>query len=502
MVNGKEPPQKRDFSFFNKIIDKLIKKEEKPYDTKRGLITSYRSCGYKYSYDEIKRVNKDKDIISMREISKYYYSTNSSYQRIIDHFAYLYKYYYTLDLKGIKDVDKKDPLKVYYNSLNLLDNMNLPDLLGRISKKVLINGVFYGYVSKIGKDRIIITELNPNYCRCRNLSAYGTNIIEFNLNYFANYTDRKDLIDTLSKFPEEIQRVVLERGNVNGNYWVPLPAEMSCAFSLEGSECPPLFNSILDIINYDQYKEIEKERDEEELEKLLIQRFEPDDDGDLEFYLEEIAAMHDAAVGMVDTNKHLNVLTTLASEISLPDTKSSNRVGTDNLQKMLTPKYESSGLSYEVFASTGATSLERSLQNTTSFMSQLIEKYNAWLSMICYSSFSFGKIIPVVTILPITWYNEKDMIDKYLKAAQYGYSWILPYVALGKKQSTLLDTIYLEQDLLKLKDIMVPLSSSFTETESGSLSNEDSAKESEANGRPEKESSERSEQTNKNRERM
>lgn len=113
--------------------------------------------------------------------------------------------------------------------------------------------------------------------------------------------------------------------------------------------------------------------------------------------------------------------------------------------------------------------------------------------MICYSSFSFGKIVPVVTILPITWYNEKDMIDKYLKAAQYGYSWILPYVALGKKQSTLLDTIYLEQDLLKLKDVMVPLSSSFTETGEGSLSNEDSAKESEENGRPEKESSERSE---------
>ena len=54
------------------------------------------------------------------------------------------------------------------------------------------------------------------------------------------------------------------------------------------------------------------------------------------------------------------------------------------------------------------------------------------------------------------------MVDIYLKNAQYGYSWVLPYVASGKRQSCLLDNLYLEQDVYNLKEKMVPLSSSFT----------------------------------------
>ena len=132
---------------------------------------------------------------------------------------------------------------------------------------------------------------------------------------------------------------------------------------------------------------------------------------------------------------------------------------------MILPKYEGAGLSYELFASSGASSLEKNIQNSTSFIEQLIEQYSIWLSMWCYSIFRFEKIVPIVTILPITIFNEKDKVEEYLKGAQYGYSWILPYVASGKKQSTLLDTIYLEQDILDLSSKMRPLSSSFTQSD-------------------------------------
>ena len=118
--------------------------------------------------------------------------------------------------------------------------------------------------------------------------------------------------------------------------------------------------------------------------------------------------------------------------------------------------------------------------------------------MLCYSQFNYGKIIPIVTILPITWYNQSKMADMYIKNSQYGFSWILPYVASGKKQSTLLDNAYIEQEVLNLSEVMRPLSSSFTQTDEGNGNgNKTSTQKKPAGtpGRPEKPMEEKSDKT-------
>ena len=86
------------------------------------------------------------------------------------------------------------------------------------------------------------------------------------------------------------------------------------------------------------------------------------------------------------------------------------------------------------------------------------------------------------------------MSDAYLKNAQYGFSWILPYVASGKKQSTLLDNAYLEQEILNLSEVMKPLSSSFTQN--GEKASSGQAKKIPGDpGRPEKPMEEKSDKT-------
>ena len=115
--------------------------------------------------------------------------------------------------------------------------------------------------------------------------------------------------------------------------------------------------------------------------------------------------------------------------------------------------------------------------------------------MLCYSKFKYGKIIPIVTILPITWYNQSKMSDMYIKNSQYGFSWILPYVASGKKQSTLLDNAYIEQEVLDLSIVMRPLSSSFTQKDNGSGANGQPKKPAGQPGRPEKPMEEKSDKT-------
>lgn len=53
-------------------------------------------------------------------------------------------------------------------------------------------------------------------------------------------------------------------------------------------------------------------------------------------------------------------------------------------------------------------------------------------------------------------------MDTYLKNAQYGYSKIIPQIAVGVKQRHFESLLYLENDLLKLDKRLVPLMSSHT----------------------------------------
>lgn len=489
-------------SQFNKLIKQLSKTKEVPYGIRYGFISS-SVFNEEYSIEDINDAKNNLNVELMREISNFYYKTSTSYRRILNYFSYLYKYYYTLDLKHLSmeysNTKKEKVKKLYIQTLDFLDNLNIEDTFGFIATRMLVDGAFYGYVNFFEGDRVTITMLDPNFCVSRYKSAYNTNIVEFDIRFFNKYTDDKEREMALRCFPKSVRTLwkKYKNGNMKDfNYYAVLPPEESCAFQFGGLPIPPFFDTIIDIINFNDYKDIEKRRDTQELEKLLIQRFGLDEDGDLSVLLEEMQVMHEAVASAFADNPSINVLTTLADQIDLKDTQSSSgSVTNNNIDKMLVPKYENAGISFEMFASTTATSLELSISNSTSFMSQAITSFSNWLSMLCLSHFNYKKMEPIVTILPLTWYNEKKLTDIYLKQAQSGYSLLLPYVATGKKQSTILDTKVLENDILDLNSFLIPPKTSST------LSSDDAVTTVTSNdrpGRPEKPLEEKSEKTVKN----
>lgn len=501
LKKGLTPQQ---ISMFNKLVDGFSKTREIPYNIRYGFTSS--SIFGQYTIDDINNAKNDLDVQTMREISNFYYKTSSSYRRILNYFSYLYKYYYTLDLKHLylqSENLKKDAIKkIYINTLDFLDNINIEEVFGFIATRMLVDGAFYGYLNFFDGDKMTITALDPNFCITRYKSPYNTNIVEFDVRYFNKYTDEREREKVLNSFPKVVRSTwrKYQQGKIkNCNYYAMLPPEESCAFQFGGIPIPPFFDTIIDIINFNDYKDIEKRRDTQELEKLLVQKFNLDENGDLEVLLEEMQVMHEAVSSLFKDNPNIDVLTTIA-DIDLKDTQSSSgSVTNNNIEKMLVPKYENAGISFELFSSTTATSLELSISNSTSFMSQATVSFSNWLSMLCLSHFKYKKIQPIVTILPITWYNEKRLIDTYLKQAQSGYSLILPYVATGKKQSTILDTKFLENEILELDKMLIPPQTSYTQ----SGGQETTARQKgdiqqDGPGRPEKPLSEKSEKTIKN----
>ena len=60
-----------------------------------------------------------------------------------------------------------------------------------------------------------------------------------------------------------------------------------------------------------------------------------------------------------------------------------------------------------------------------------------------------------VQILTTTIYNYKDMAKLYKEQTQLGYSKMLPQIALGQSQSSILATAYFVNDVLELFNVFI-----------------------------------------------
>ena len=131
---------------------------------------------------------------------------------------------------------------------------------------------------------------------------------------------------------------------------------------------------------------------------------------------------------------------------------------------MLQNVYSEAGASVQIFSPTGSQALETSIRNDMALMMILGTKYSRFISYIINTLFANSNITFKYSILPITYYNQSDYLKDTFKLAQSGYSFILPALGSGLSQKELSNVKELENDLLKLHEKLLPLSSAYTST--------------------------------------
>lgn len=100
--------------------------------------------------------------------------------------------------------------------------------------------------------------------------------------------------------------------------------------------------------------------------------------------------------------------------------------------------------------------------------------------------------------------NREEMMKSYLEGAQYGFSKIVPQVALGVKQRYIESLTAFENDVLDLDTKLVPLQSSHTmsnkadikangQTKTGNIEAQEASEKK--NGRPELDDNEKKDST-------
>jgi hypothetical protein len=209
------------------------------------------------------------------------------------------------------------------------------------------------------------------------------------------------------------------------------------------------------------------------------------------------------------------VLTTYA-DIDVADMDAStSSTQQDDLQRVERQVYNEAGVSQLLFNTDKNIASDKAILNDEATLYNLIQQFESFLNLLIepYNK-SPKKCYYKAQILTTTIYNYKEMAKLYKEQTQMGYSKILPQIALGQSQSSILANAYFENDVLDLVSVFVPpLTSNTMNADALAMRNGNkhgtTAKSagaesdtSEGAGRPEKEDNQKSDKTLANRESM
>ena len=495
----------------------------------------------------------ERNLPLIREISNYFYNTNGIYSKVCDYFAYLYRYdwYITPEIKDESEKSFEKALIDFNNILGYLDNSHVKKVCGDIASEVVKNGAYYGYISP-SRDGLVLQQLPINYCRTR-FNIGDMPVIEFDMRFFdENFRDVNYRMKILRMFPKEFQKgyVLYKQGKlepdteyyplgrrdnhlVNTNtqlnwrpgYWYTLEPGSAVKFCFNNGDQPLFINAIPAILDLDAAQDLDRRKQMQQLLKIVIQKLPFDKNGDLIFDVDEARDIHNNAVDMLQHAIGVDVLTTFA-DVQVEDMADSNTTTTsDDLERVERTVYNSLGVSKNLFNTDSNLSLEKSILQDESTMRVLLLQFNSFFDKITQQLGSNKKKYNYrFYMLETTQYNYQNLAKMYKDQVQMGYSKMLPQIAMGHSQSSIIHTAFFENKVLKLSEIMIPplMSSTLnadsilgTNNQNNNSKNQKTSEEtkstasttktvktSDGAGRPEKADSEKSEKTIQNKEYM
>ena len=420
---------------------------------------------------EVLRAIHQCDFEKMRDISNFFFKTSGIYSKLCIYMAFLYRYDWMVTPYINSDSLKEERILDGFDKvLNHLDNFGVKKFCGDVALKVIRNGCFYGYIIH-QKDRDVVQELPPKYCRSR-FSVNGKPAVEFNLRFFDDmFKDTTQKMKMLKLFPDEFRKgyVLYKEGKLKPDFagdtagWYLLDVDSVIKFNMNGEDFPIFISVIPAIIDLDAAQELDRKKMAQQLLKIIIQKMPVDKNGDLIFDVDEAQQLHNNAVRMLGKAIGLDVLTTFA-DVDVADMADKNTTTTtDELAKVERTVYNEAGISQMQFNTDGNIALEKSILNDEAAIYNLILQFESFLNgLISKFNTAPKKIYYRVQILTTTIYNYKEMAKLYADQTKIGYSKMLPQIALGQSQSSILANAYFENDILDLVNVFVPPMSSNT----------------------------------------
>lgn len=402
---------------------------------------------------------------NLRNLSRYLYYRSQAYYRLILYNANMFELGARIVVPQydlLKPPSTDQVLKDYYETLNVLDSINLQQELLKAYITCFREDVFYGCVY-YDDTSFFILPLDPDYMKINGYVNDGSFAAYMDMTYFRSRQE------TLEDWGEPFTSMYKEYGGDNQKKWVLLPPERGIVLKCRTEDYDlvlPVFAGMLNsIINLIDLEDISAIADAQEIYKLIFLEMQTLTGAKNE---NEFSVSPDIMLEYFDRmiNECLPDYVSAAlvpgklESISLNDTAKVN--DTNKIIKSTESLFNSAGGSMLNGATaSGTTAITLGIKADTKFaLSALLPQTQTWLNRFLKVNF---KNPAKVKFLDCSAYTKDELRKNLLESCQYGFSNILAYNTLNNVSER--DTIalnYLENDCLDLVSKFRPLQSSHT----------------------------------------
>lgn len=430
------------------------------------------------SNDKLIKICRDKDMAKKRQLSRWFFQTNGMYNRAVRYLADILKFdfmlYPNLDLdKEIQDAESDKILKKFNEVLEHFDNSAIQLLCRKWAAQICIDGAYYGYICDDVNDKLVIQDLPTDYCRSRFLHR-GLPLVEFNVEYFNKVTNNDDVREQyLALFPDEIQEGYRKfkngkmkaetQGDKDG--WMLLDVNRAFKLNFYGDwdqDIPPFLQAIPSLIELSEVQDLEKEKLLQQIQKILIQKFELDKNGQIPFTMPELQRLNQNAIDMVGDAVGVSVLSTIA-DVHLEDLNNGQGEESNNsVDAAEENTYNNFGIASNLFNTDGNLALEKSIITDEAYVKPLLLQFEQFFNRYLEWKFNKNSLKFRLKMLNTSIFNYKEISTAYKDLTKIGFSRFLPIVALGHTQKEVTSMAKLEQQIMQLDAYMLPPFSSNT----------------------------------------
>jgi len=419
-----------------------------------------------YTIEQVYSAIESKDKATLMQMSNYFYLASGQYRRMIHHIATLHKFSYIYTPIGTsKGFEYKKLAKTMDKVTEYVSNAYIEDSCRYIAFETILNGFSYFY-ERTEDNQNVLQELPFSYCRTQ-YKINGSNAIEFNFKFFDDYY--KDTILKQQAFdllPDEFLTLYNEYKNDKSNgrekNWKLLNPDFTRCHKITQDGTPFLAGVFTDLIDLAESKEVQKAKNKLELYRIIVQKV-PIDDKTGEILLErpDVEDLHTSSRKMI-TNKQVEILTTPLETTSV-DLSNKGQKDTEIISNAVASVFDSAGISQVVFNNSknnGLAGLKYSLILDESILDDFISQCQRWYNY--KLSLLTGSIRVEIEFLGVTRNNQLEMVGMYKEQATLGGSVMAMIVSSGIPQYKIYSMLDYENNCLKIKDIMIPLKTSYT----------------------------------------
>lgn len=405
---------------------------------------------------------------SLRNASKYMYMVSPHYYRLIQYYAGLSLWAYKMLPLNFnpQKINTKTYQNYYYKAANYLENLNVRHEMQKAASVAFCEGVFYG-VSWQTKTSSFIQKLDPDICRL-------TSIVDGTWNFAVDMSKiNEDEIDTM--YPPEFRDMYDNYTKGDKNNYQEVPESISYCLKMDEANVeysiPPFASVLPQLYDIENYQDLQESSTVLNNYKILCGEIPRNKDGNPSMEYTDVMKYYNHLANNLPQQVGAAVLPFPVNDINFE--KSGGVDSVDIVSRAIEQYWQSVGSPATVHGGAKDTSaaIKLAIKNDEALVFLLMEQAQRLINRHLKDIGSTVKF--KIQFLPITVFNQQDVIKTYKEAVAFGVAKSEYAAALGISSFDVQGQTYLEDEILGFNKI-TPMMNSHT-----------SSKTSDTTGRPE-----------------